>query len=267
MKRRYGVLALALPALLLLKPGWKDESTTETSGKQLNISAQQPIPVQTATELAALTPATPGSVAIPANQGQGQAPARSWQMLPEEAESQLASDIQQSDQPLDERLENLRSIEGQWLSEGESLTLLQGRYAQALAQLSNESEQLTLTERLAALTKLQNEWAAQYPDLAADLFNPDARLLQARRLWGDEELETLARHFLPAPQVEASLAFAGQRQQQLDQRSRYQQQLAELEQQLLASQNAMAPERWQQHREEVLGQWRRDFFAQEQGQP
>ncbi|MGY3945537.1 hypothetical protein [Aeromonas tecta] len=265
MKRRYGVLALALPALLLLRPVWQNESTTEAGGKQLNIAPQQPTPVQTATGMATLTPATPGSVAIAANQGQAQA--RSWQTLPEEAESQLAGEIQQSNQPLDERLDNLRNVEGQWLSEGESLTLLQGRYAQALEQLSNESEQLTLAERLAALTRLQDEWTEQHPDLAADLFNPDARLLQARQLWGDAELETLARHFLPAPQVEASLAFAGQRQQQLDQRSRYQQQLAELEQQLLASQNAMAPERWQQHREAVLSQWRRDFFAQEQGQP
>ena len=64
-----------------------------------------------------------------------------------------------------------------------------------------------LAERLAALTRLQDEWAADHPDLAADLFNPDARLLQARQLWGDEELETLARHFLPADRAEASVAL------------------------------------------------------------
>lgn len=263
MKRRYGVLALSLIALLLLKPGWQDESTNEAGSKQLNRSTQQQKTVQTTTGLAALTPATPGSVAISANQGQ----ARSWQTLPEEAEQQLASEMVDSDQPLDERLENLRAVEGQWLSEGESLYQLQGRYALALAQLASDSEQLTLAERLAALTRLQDEWAEQHPDLAADLFNPDARLLQARQLWGDEELETMTRHFLPASQADASLAFAGQRQQQLDQRGRYQQQLAELEQQLLASQGAMAPERWQQHREEVLSQWRRGFFGQQQSPP
>ncbi|MEG0174903.1 MAG: hypothetical protein RR721_15180 [Aeromonas sp.] len=263
MRRRYWVLALTLPVLLLLNLGWQDESTTNTGEKQLNTSHQQPNPAQTATGLAVLTPATPGSVTIAANKGQ----TRSWQTLPEEAESQLASEIQESDQPLDERLENLRTVEAQWPSEEESLILLQGRYAEALEQLSSESEQLTLAERLAALTRLQDTWAAQYPDLANELFNPDARLLQARQLWGDEELETLARHFLPSERVEASLGFAKARQQQLDQRGRYQQQLAELEQQLAASQGNMDSVRWQQHREEVLGQFRRDFFAQEQTSP
>jgi hypothetical protein len=187
--------------------------------------------------------------------------------MPQEMSQQLASEISDSEQPLADRLANLSELESQWMSEGESLTRLQGRYAEALAQLASEGEQLTLAERLAALTRLQDEWVADHPDLAADLFNPDARLLQARQLWGDEELETLARHFLPADRVEASLAFTATRQQQLDQRGRYQQQLAELEQQLTASQGSMDPERWQQHREEVLGQFRRDFFAREQGKP
>ena len=44
-------------------------------------------------------------------------------------------------------------------------------------------------------------------------------------------------------------------------------QLQALEQQLAARQGAMTPERWQQYREEVLGQFRRDFFAQTQDQP
>ena len=124
-----------------------------------------------------------------------------------------------------------------------------------------------MDDRRAALTRLQDEWVADHPDLAADLFNPDARLQQARQLWGDEELETLARHFLPTGQAEATVQFATTRQQQLDQRGHYQQQLAELEQQLAARQGAMTPERWQQYREEVLGQFRRDFFAQTQDQP
>ena len=187
--------------------------------------------------------------------------------MPDEMSHQLASEITDSDQPLSERLANLEAMETGWMSEGESLFRLQGRYAQALEQLAQKNEQLPLAERLAALTRLQDEWVADHPDLAADLFNPDARLQQARQLWGDEELETLARHFLPADRAESSQAFAATRQQQLDQRGRYQQQLAELEQQVAASQGSMDPERWQQHREEVLGQFRRDFFAQEQGKP
>ena len=51
-----------------------------------------------------------------------------------------------------------------------------------------------------------------------------------------------------------------------EQGARYQQQLAELEQQLAASRDAMGTARWQQHRAAVLGQWRRDFFGQEQAQ-
>lgn len=260
MRRRHEILALAIVSLLLLNLSWQDEPATAIASQD-GASPQQ----------AAMVPSQPAQADPPpsvvaASQTAAGAQPRSWRPLPQEAETQLAGEIQQSDEPLDERLENLRNVEGQWPSEGESLTLLQGRYAQALAQLARDGEQLTLTELLAALTRLQDEWAAQYPDLAADLFNPDARLLQARQLWGDEELETLARHFLPAPQADASLAFAGQRQQQLDQRTRYQQQLAELEQQLAASQGNMDSARWQQHREEVLGQWRRDFFTQEQAQ-
>lgn len=51
-----------------------------------------------------------------------------------------------------------------------------------------------------------------------------------------------------------------------EQGARYQQQLAELEQQLAASRDTMGAARWQQHRATVLGQWRRDFFGQEQAQ-
>ncbi|WP_349919556.1 hypothetical protein [Aeromonas veronii] len=264
MKRRYWVLALATVPMVVLNLVWQ-EAPTASAGTEASQSSLRPQPVLSAPSRPISTDA-PSSV-VTSNQTLAQAPAPSWRALPEEAEDQLARDIQESDQPLDARLENLKSVEAQWLEEGESLTLLQGRYAQALEQLASESEQMTLSERLAALTRLQDDWAAQYPDLASELFNPDARLLQARQLWGDEELETVSRHFLPAERVEASLDFARAHQQQLDQRGRYQQQLAELEQQLAASQGSMDSAHWQQHREAVLGQWRRDFFAQEQTRP
>ncbi|MDM5139962.1 hypothetical protein OB959_09125 [Aeromonas bestiarum] len=263
MKRRYGILALAVLSLLLLNLGWQYEPPQTPADAQASLRGvrqpqQAPAPPMTAL-MTRLTPAASGS--------QPTDPHPSWREMPQEMSQQLASEVGDSEQPLAERLANLSELESQWMSEGESLTRLQGRYAEALAQLASEGEQLTLAERLAALTRLQDEWAADHPDLAADLFNPDARLQQARQLWGDEELETLARHFLPADRAEASLAFAATRQQQLDQRGHYQQQLAELEQQLAASQGNMDPERWQQHREEVLGQFRRDFFAQAQGKP
>ncbi|WP_447832034.1 hypothetical protein [Aeromonas salmonicida] len=263
MKRRYGILALAVLSLLLLNLGWQNEpesAPANTEFHQRGGSQPQQTPAAPMTALMPrLTPAASG--------GQSTKPPSGWREMPAELSQRLASEISDTDQPLSERLVNLIALESQWMSEGESLTRLQGRYAQALDQLAADSEQLALAERLAALTLLQDEWAADHPDLAADLFNPDARLLQARQLWGDEELETLARHFLPADRAEASVAFAGARQQQLDQRGRYQQQLAELEQQLAASQGSMDPERWQQHKEEVLGQFRRDFFAQAQDKP
>ena len=262
MKRRYGFLALAVLALLLLHLGWQEapERPALTSQSARPAAAESP---QTQPPLAPVTGpiATTAAPASPA-----QTPA-SWRDLPDEMNRQLASEVSDSEQPLAERLANLEAIEAQWLSEGESLFRLQGRYALALEQLAQESEQLTLTERLTALTRLQDEWAADHPDLAADLFNPDARLQQARQLWGDEELATLARHFLPAGQAEATVQFAASRQQQLAQRSHYQQQLTELEQQLAASRGNMDEASWQQHREVVLGQFRRDFFAQEQGRP
>ncbi len=262
MKRRYGILALAVLSLLLLNLGWQNEpesAPASTEVYQRGSSQQQTPATQITALVTGLTPTTSG--------GQSTKQPPSWREMPAELSQRLASEISDTDQPLSERLVNLIALESQWMSEGESLTRLQGRYAEALAQLASEGEQLTLAERLAALTRLQDEWAADHPDLAEDLFNPDARLLQARQLWGDEELETLARHFLPADRAEASVAFAGARQQQLDQRGHYQQRLAELEQQLAASQGNMAPERWQQHREEVLGQFRRDFFARAQGKP
>lgn len=260
MRRRHGTLALAIVSLLLLNLSWQDEPAvpTDPEASQGGTSPQQAATVPTQP-----TQADPPQLVVAASQTAAGAQPRSWREMPDEMSRQLASEISDSDQPLDERLTNLGAVEGQWLDEGESLIMLQGRYAEALAQLASDGEQLTLAERLATLTRLQDEWAARYPDLAVELFNPDARLLQARQLWGDEELETLSRHFLPPAQAEASLSFARERRQQLDQRTRYQQQLTELEQQLAASRGALDDERWQRHREEVLGQFRRDFFAQE----
>ncbi|HHQ4892523.1 TPA: hypothetical protein ACSP31_000520 [Aeromonas veronii] len=259
MTRRYGILALAILTLLLVNLGWQEEPSPIS-------------PEQSATPFLAdvQLPAEPGSPPLHMPNAEGmdgkskEVPS-SWQAMPDELINQLASEISDSELPLAQRVSNLEATEAGWLSEGESLIRLQGRYALALDQLAQESEQLPLAERLDALTRLQDRWAADHPDLAVELFNPDARLQQARQLWGDEDLATLARHFLPAEQAEATLAFAGARQQQLDQRSRYQRELAELEQQLAISQQQMDPTLWQQHKEEVLSQWRRDFFAREQG--
>ncbi|ANT69368.1 hypothetical protein [Aeromonas hydrophila] len=262
MKRRYGLLALAVLALLLLNLGWQEAPTRPAHTGQLAQPAAAASPQTQPPRIPASGPLA--ATAVPA--GSASAPA-SWRDLPDEMNRQLASEVSDSEQPLAERLANLEAIEAQWLSEGESLFRLQGRYALALEQLAQEHEQLPLAERLAALTRLQDEWAADHPDLATELFNPAARLQQARQLWGDEELATLARHFLPAGQAEATVQFAASRQQQLAQRSHYQQQLTELEQQLAASRGNMDEASWQQHREAVLGQFRRDFFAQTPDQP
>ncbi|UWH27635.1 hypothetical protein KW556_20285 [Aeromonas veronii] len=261
MTRRYGILALAILTLLLVNLGWQEEPSPISPERSTTPS---PADVQLPAEPGSQPPRMPNAEGI---DGKSKEVPSSWQAMPDELIRQLASEISDSELPLAQRVSNLEATEAGWLSEGESLILLQGRYALALDQLAQESEQLPLAERLDALSRLQDQWAADHPDLAMDLFNPDARLQQARQLWGDEELATLARHFLPAEQAEATLAFAGARQQQLDQRSRYQRELAELEQQLAASQQQMDPALWQQHKEEVLSQWRRDFFAREQGKP
>lgn len=261
MTRRYGILALAILTLLLVNLGWQEEPSPISPERSTTPS---PADVQLPAEPGSQPPRMPNAEGI---DGKSKEVPSSWQAMPDELIRQLASEISDSELPLAQRVSNLEATEAGWLSEGESLILLQGRYALALDQLAQESEQLPLAERLDALSRLQDQWAADHPDLAMDLFNPDARLQQARQLWGDEELATLARHFLPAEQAEATLAFAGARQQQLDQRSRYQRELAELEQQLAISQQQMDPALWQQHKEEVLSQWRRDFFAREQGKP
>ncbi|MBA2074834.1 hypothetical protein [Aeromonas veronii] len=261
MTRRYGILALAILTLLLVNLGWQEEQSPISPERSTTPS---PADVQLPAEPGSPPPHMPNAEGI---DGKSKEVPSSWQAMPNELINQLASEISDSELPLAQRVSNLEATEAEWLSEGESLIRLQGRYALALDQLAQESEQLPLAERLDTLSRLQDRWAADHPDLAGELFNPDARLQQARQLWGDEELATLARHFLPAEQAEATLAFAGARQQQLDQRSRYQRELAELEQQLAVSQQQMDPALWQQHKEEVLSQWRRDFFAREQGKP
>ncbi|MEN3761069.1 hypothetical protein [Aeromonas veronii] len=261
MTRRYGILALAILTLLLVNLGWQEEQSPISPKRSATPS---PADMQLPAEPGSPPPHMPNTEGM---DGKSKEVPSSWQAMPDELINQLASEISDSELPLAQRVSNLEATEAGWLSEGESLIRLQGRYALELDQLAQESEQLPLAERLDALSHLQDRWAADHPDLAMDLFNPDARLQQARQLWGDEELATLARHFLPAEQAEATLAFAGARQQQLDQRSRYQRELAELEQQLAISQQQMDPALWQQHKEEVLSQWRRDFFAREQGKP
>ncbi|QIF46164.1 hypothetical protein [Aeromonas veronii] len=257
MTRRYGILALAILTLLLVNLGWQEEQSPISPERSTTPS---PADVQLPAEPGSPPPRMPNAEGI---DGKSKEVPSSWQAMPDELINQLASEISDSELPLAQRVSNLEATEAGWLSEGESLFRLQGRYALALDQLAQESEQLPLAERLDALSRLQDRWAADHPDLAVELFNPDARLQQARQLWGDEELATLAHHFLPAEKVEATLAFAGARQQQLDQRSRYQRELAELEQQLAISQQQMDPALWQQHKEEVLSQWRRDFFVRE----
>lgn len=261
MTRRYGILALAILTLLLVNLGWQEESSSISPERSTTPSLAD---MQLPAEPGSPSPRMPNAEGI---DGKSKEVPSSWQAMPDELINQLASEISDSELPLAQRVSNLEATEAGWLSEGESLIRLQGRYALALDQLAQESEQLPLAERLDTLTRLQDRWAADHPDLAVELFNPDARLQQARQLWGDEELATLAHHFLPSEQAEATLAFAGARQQQLDQRSRYQRELAELEQQLAASQQQMDAALWQQHKEEVLSQWRRDFFAREQGKP
>ncbi|WP_447778981.1 hypothetical protein [Aeromonas veronii] len=261
MTRRYRILALAILTLLLVNLGWQEEPSPISPERSTTPS---PADVQLPAEPGSPPPHMPNAEGI---DGKSKEVPSSWQAMPDELLNQLASEISDSELPLAQRVSNLEATEAEWLSEGESLIRLQGRYALALDQLAQESEQLPLAERLDALSRLQDRWAADHPDLAVELFNPDARLQQARQLWGDEDLATLARHFLPAEKAEATLAFAEARQQQLDQRSRYQRELAELEQQLATSQQQMDPALWQQHKEEVLSQWRRDFFAREQGKP
>ncbi|MGN5144259.1 hypothetical protein [Aeromonas veronii] len=261
MTRRYGILALAILTLLLVNLGWQEEQSPISPERSTTPS---PADMQLPAEPGSPPPRMPNAEGM---DGKSKEVRSSWQAMPDELINQLASEISDSELPLAQRVSNLEATEAGWLSEGESLIRLQGRYALALDQLAQESEQLPLAERLDALSRLQDRWAADHPDLAGELFNPDARLQQARQLWGDEELATLAHHFLPSEQAEATLAFAGARQQQLDQRSRYQRELAELEQQLAISQQQMDPALWQQHKEEVLSQWRRDFFAREQGKP
>ena len=203
MTRRYGILALAILTLLLVNLGWQEEQPPISPERSATPS---PADVQLPAEPGSPPPRMPNAEGM---DGKSKEVPSSWQAMPDELINQLASEISDSELPLAQRVSNLEATEAGWLSEGESLIRLQGRYALALDQLAQENEQLPLAERLDALSRLQDQWAADHPDLAVDLFNPDARLQQARQLWGDEELATLAHHFLPAEKAEATLAFAG----------------------------------------------------------
>lgn len=180
MTRRYGILALAILTLLLVNLGWQEEQSPISPERSATPS---PADVQLPTEPGSPPPHMPNTEGM---DGKGKDVPSSWQAMPDELINQLASEISDSELPLAQRVSNLEATEAGWLSEGESLIRLQGRYALALDQLAQESEQLPL---------------------------------------------------------------------------------AELEQQLAASQQQMDPALWQQHKEEVLSQWRRDFFAREQGKP
>ncbi|MGL4775925.1 MAG: hypothetical protein ACRCWT_05855, partial [Aeromonas veronii] len=170
MTHRYGILALAILTLLLVNLGWQEEQPPISPERSTTPS---PADVQ--------LPAEPGSPPPRMSNAEGmdgkskEVPS-SWQAMPDELINQLASEISDSELPLVQRVSNLEATEAGWLSEGESLIRLQGRYALALDQLAQESEQLPLAERLDTLTRLQDRWAADHPDLAVDLFNPDARL-------------------------------------------------------------------------------------------
>ncbi|MGL5587141.1 MAG: hypothetical protein ACRDDI_03730, partial [Aeromonas veronii] len=188
MTRRYGILALAILTLLLVNLGWQEEQSPISPERSATPS---PADMQLPAEPGSPPPRIPNAEGM---DGKSKEVPNSWQAMPDELINQLASEISDSELPLAQRVSNLEATEAGWLSEGESLTRLQGRYALALDQLAQESEQLPLAERLDALSRLQDRWAADHPDLAVELFNPDARLLQARQQWGDEELATLAHH-------------------------------------------------------------------------
>ena len=150
MKRRYGFLALAVLALLLLNLGGQDDPDQP-------VPASRPSPVTAASSPQASAPRLPaaGQTAAASGPVTTEPLHASWRAMPDEMSHQLASEITDSDQPLSERLANLEAMETGWMSEGESLFRLQGRYAQALEQLAQENEQLPLAERLAVFEASQ----------------------------------------------------------------------------------------------------------------
>lgn len=113
MKRRYGLLALAVLALLLLNLGWQEAPTRPAHTGQL----AQPATAASPQTQPPLPPASGPLAATAVPAGPAPAPA-SWRDLPDEMNRQLASEVSDSEQPLAERLANLEAIEAQWLSEG-----------------------------------------------------------------------------------------------------------------------------------------------------
>ena len=177
--------------------------------------------------------------------------------LSAEQEERLAEEAQSSDTPLADKMATLSALLG-----GEpSALLVQGRYALELDALAEATQGLPLAERLTALSELQDRWVQDEPALGADLFNPAARLLQARQLWPDDPVAPMARHFLPKEQAEATLAFEATQQAQRTERQHYQEALAELEASLALRRDAMDEASWQAEREEAIGRFRRDFFT------
>ena len=125
MKRRYGLLALALLALLLLNLGAQEEPARPASTSQPPSGAAAPVQAQRPGSPALASP-------VAATQTGSEPPPASWRAMPEALSQQLASEVSDSDLPLAERLANLEGAEASWLGEGESLFRLQGRYALAL---------------------------------------------------------------------------------------------------------------------------------------
>ena len=113
MKRRYGLLALAVLALLLLNLSWQEAPTRPAHTGQLAQPAAAASPQTQPAQARASGPVA--ATTVPA--GPAPAPA-SWRELPDEMNRQLASEVSDSEQPLAERLANLEAIEAQWLSEG-----------------------------------------------------------------------------------------------------------------------------------------------------
>ncbi|MEN9585101.1 MAG: hypothetical protein RLZZ616_2107, partial [Pseudomonadota bacterium] len=114
MKRRYGILALAVLSLLLLNLGWQNEpesAPASTEVYQRGSSPQQTPATQITALVTGLTPTASG--------GRSTKQPPSWREMPAELSQLLASEISDTDQPLSERLVNLIALESQWMSEGE----------------------------------------------------------------------------------------------------------------------------------------------------
>lgn len=246
MKARLGALALCLLGIWLLWPADGPAQTGAAPGAPLPAPQAHPLAQETLRQAPSTPPAAATAPAVeplpPLSPGQ---------------ESLLAGEAQSSDAPLSDKVAALSSL----LGELPSALLVQGRYALALEALAEATEGLSQGERLAALSSLQDQWAHDEPALAPDLFNPAARLQQARQLWPDDPVAPMARHFLPREQASATLAFEAQQQAQRTERRHYQEALAELEANLALRRDAMDEASWQAEREAAIGRFRRDFFT------